>query len=222
MLPRASATVLDAIRANDVESLTQLIAADSAILNQSGSGGESLALYACYVGAPELAPLLRGARPFDACESAALGDRTALNAALDRDADLISWRSGDGWTPLHLAAFFGRDDCAAYLIDNGAPLDAMSTNATRNMPLHAALACATNATLVRRLIFAGADVEARGETGVQPLHLAASRGDLVLCDLLMSRGADPNAKMDDGTTPAEMARKRGHEELAKHLEGTGA
>ena len=222
MLPRASATVLDAIRANDVESLTQLIAADSAILNQSGSGGESLALFACYVGAPELAPLLRGARPFDACESAALGDRTALNAALDRDADLISWRSGDGWTPLHLAAFFGRDDCAAYLIDNGAPLDAMSTNATRNMPLHAALAGATNATLVRRLIFAGADVEARGETGVQPLHLAASRGDLVLCDLLMSRGADPNAKMDDGTTPAEMARKRGHEELAKHLEGTGA
>ncbi len=222
MLPRASAVVLDAIRSKDELALHGLIAADSAILAQSGSGGESLALFACYVGAPLLAPMLRGARPYDACEAAALGDLSALNAALDRDADLISWRSGDGWTPLHLAAFFGRDDCAAYLIDNGAPLDAMSTNATRNMPLHAALAGATNATLVRRLIFAGADVEARGETGIQPLHLAASRGDLALCDLLLARGADPNAKMDDGTMPAEMARKRGHEELAKHLEGAGA
>jgi ankyrin repeat protein len=218
MLPRASAELLDAIRAHDADAVATLIQADPALITQGGPGGETLALYACYVGAADLAPLVVGARPFDACEAAALGKLTALNEALDRNADLISRRSGDGWTPLHLAGFFGRDDCAAFLIDNGAPLDALSTNATRNTPLHAALAGATSPTLVRRLIFAGADVEARGETGIQPLHVAASRGDQALCDLLISRGADPQARMEDGTTPAELARKRNFEEVAKHLE----
>jgi ankyrin repeat protein len=154
---------------------------------------------------------------YDACEAAALGDLPALNAALDRDADLISRRSSDGWTPLHLTGFFGREQCAAFLIDNGAPLDALSTNSIRNTPLHAALAGATNITLVRRLIFAGADVEARGENGIQPLHLAASRGDEALCELLIARGADPHAVMDDGTTPAKLAKARGFNALAESL-----
>ncbi len=217
MLTRASDVVIDAIRARDADALAALIAQNPEVRTQGGPAGETLVLFCVYASAAELAPLVRGDRPYDACEAAALGDRTALNEALDRDADLISRRSSDGWTPLHLAAFFGRDECAAYLIDNGAPLDAMSTNATRNTPLHAALAGATNATLVRRLVFAGADVSARGETGIQPLHLAASRGDTVLCELLLSRGADPQAYMDDGTTPSELATKRGHVEVGEML-----
>jgi len=220
MLPRASDAVLDAIRTKDELGLRTLLNADASQRQCGGPGGESLVLHACYVGAIDLAPLLRGTRPYDACEAAALGDLTALNEALDRDADLISRRSSDGWTPLHLAGFFGRDGCAAYLIDNGAPLDALSTNAIRNTPLHAALAGATNATLVRRLIFAGADVDARGESGVRPLHLAASRGDQTLCELLLSREADPMPVMDDGTTPADLAEKRGYPELAAKLRAT--
>ncbi|MBL0173260.1 MAG: ankyrin repeat domain-containing protein [Gemmatimonadaceae bacterium] len=217
MLPRASDALLDAIRAHDATAVAALLDADPTLRDQGGVGGETLVLFACYVNATEMAPLLRGNRPYDACEAAALGDLPALNEALDRDADLISRRSSDGWTPLHLTGFFGRDHCAAFLIDNGAPLDALSTNAIRNTPLHAALAGATNPTLVRRLIFAGADVEARGENGIQPLHLAASRGDQALCELLVSRGADPQASMDDGTTPAKLAKARGFTALAEML-----
>lgn len=222
MLPKASDALLDAIRAHDVHAVGALLDADPAQRQHGGPGGETLVLHACYVGAVELAPLLRGARPYDACEAAALGDLTALNEALDRDADLISRRSSDGWTPLHLAGFFGRDHCAAYLIDNGAPLDALSTNAVRNTPLHAALAGATNATLVRRLIFAGADVDARGENLIRPLHLAASRGDEVLCDLLLSRGAEPQPLMEDGTVPADLAEQRGFPALAAKLRAASA
>lgn len=217
MLPPASDVLLDAIRAHDAERVTTLLNVNSEQRAQGGTGGETLVLFACYVGAADLAPLLRGDRAYDACEAAALGDLPALNDALDRDADLISRRSSDGWTPLHLAGFFGRDNCAAFLIDNGAPLDALATNAIRNTPLHAALAGATNATLVRRLVFAGADVEARGENAIQPLHLAASRGDQTLCELLISRGADPHAAMEDGTTPAKLAKARGFAALAELL-----
>ncbi len=67
------------------------------------------------------------------------------------------------------------------------------------------------------MILAGADVEARGESGIQPLHLAASRGAAALCELLIARGADPQAMMDDGTTPSMLATQRGFPELGEKL-----
>ena len=217
MLDRADDDVLEAIRERRDEVLTALLAGDVTQRMRGGPGGETLVLYACYVGAAALAPLVRGDRPYDACEASAVGDLTALNAALDRDADLISRRSSDGWTPLHLAAFFGHDECAAYLIDNSAPLDAHSTNALRNTPLHAALAGACNHNIVRRLLFAGADVNSRGEQDIRPLHIAASRGDQAMIDLLLTREGDVAATMSDGATAADLAQRRGFPDVEAKL-----
>ena len=162
-------------------------------------------------------PLLLAGRALDACEAAALGDVAALRTALEEDDDARVRRSSDGWTPLHLAAFFGREEAAALLIDHGAPINGHATNATRNTPLHAALAGAVSATLVRRLVMAGASVTARDAHGATPLHLAASRGADPLCDLLLARGADLHARMADGTTAAQMAANRGFPALAERL-----
>jgi ankyrin repeat protein len=142
----------------------------------------------------------------------------ALRTALEDDDDARVRRSSDGWTPLHLAAFFGRDEAAALLIDHGAPINGHATNATRNTPLHAALAGAVSATLVRRLVMAGASVTARDAHGATPLHLAASRGAEPLCDLLLARGADPGARTAEGATPGQMATDRGFPALGERLE----
>lgn len=217
MVPTAPEALLAAIRGRDRVAIEQLLNEDPTRATMRATGGESLVLHACYVGATELAPLFLLGRSLDACEAAALGDVEALRSAIENNDDARVLRSSDGWTPLHLAGFFGRDDAVALLIDHGAPLDAHSTNATRNTPLHAALAGATKATIVRRLVFAGADVEARGAHNITPLHLAASRGDSALCDLLLARGADPHAKMEDGTTPAQLATARGFAELGERL-----
>ncbi len=217
MVPTAPEPLITAIRGHDRLAIERLLAEDPARAGMRGPGGESLVLFACYVGAPDLSPAFLRGRALDACEAAALGDVPALRAAIENDDDARVRRSSDGWTPLHLACFFGRDDAVALLIDHGAPLDAHSTNATRNTPIHAALAGATKASVVRRLVFAGADVEARGAQNITPLHLAASRGDGALCDLLISRGADPHALMEDGTTPAMLATARGFPELGAKL-----
>lgn len=216
MVP-APAALLDAMRHRNAQQVAELLAADPALAAGRAGGGETLVLHACYLGAPELVPLLLAGRALDACEAAALGDVAALRTALEEDDDARVRRSSDGWTPLHLAAFFGRDEAAALLIDHGAPINGHATNATRNTPLHAALAGAVSATLVRRLVMAGASVTARDAHGATPLHLAASRGAEPLCDLLLARGADVHARMADGTTPAQMAANRGFPALAERL-----
>jgi ankyrin repeat protein len=216
----ASDLLLTAIRNRDGDSVEQLLIDDPSQRSRTGPSNESLVLHACYVGAAALAPQLRGPRAYEAAEAAALGDLSAIDAALSADADVISRRTRDGWTPLHLACFFGREDAAMMLVDNGAPIDALSTNATRNTPLHAALAGACVPALVKRLIMAGADVTALGEHSITPLHIAASRGDVALCDLLIARGAKPHAAMEDGTTPAQLAAARGFSELAEKLIAT--
>ena len=174
-------------------------------------------LTAVYTGKLDEARALAATRMLDACEATALGDTDSLDAALVRDSDAHAMYSGDGWTPLHLAGFFGSDACAARLLASGASLTAISRNSTANTPLHAALAGATNDALVARLLDAGADANARGETGITPLHLAASRGNRELCEMLLSRGARLGAAMNDGTTPAKIADARGHTEVSTWL-----
>ena len=217
MVRTAPDALLTAIRSKDRDTITAMLAADPSLVMARAPGGEPLVLHACYIGASELADLLHIGRPFDACETAALGDVHALRACLENDDDSRVRRSSDGWTPLHLAAFFGRDDAVTLLIDHGAPLDAHSTNALRNSPLHAALSGNTLPVLVRRLVFAGADVTARDAQGNTPLHLAASRGYEPLCDLLLARGADAHAISDDKSTPAMLAIARGFPELGAKL-----
>lgn len=217
MVRTAPDTLLDAIRARDRDAVAALLRDDPSLVGARAGGNESLVLHACYLGAQEMAALLHPGRPLDACEAAALGDVTALRAAIETDDDARVRRSSDGWTPLHLAAFFGHDDAVRLLIDHGAPLDAHSTNALRNSPLHAALAGRTLPLLVRRLVFAGADVTARDANGNTPLHLAASRGNEALCDLFLARDADPHALTDDRSTPAMLAIARGFPELGAKL-----
>ncbi len=217
MVRTAPDALLTAIRSKDRDTITTMLADDPSLVMSRATGGESLVLHACYTGAPELVDVLHPGRPIDACEAAALGDVNALRTSIENDDDARVRRSSDGWTPLHLAAFFGRDDAVRLLIDHGAPLDAHSTNALRNSPLHAALAGAALSVLVRRLVFAGADVTARDSAGHTPLHLAASRGSDALCDLFIARGADAHALSDDRSTPAMLAFARGFTELGAKL-----
>ena len=145
-------------------------------------------------------------------EAAAVGDTGRLAELLDDPAAT----AGDGYTPLHLAAFFGHADAVRLLLDRGAPVGAVAENPMRVQPLHSAAAGGDTAC-VRLLVDAGADVNARQEGGFVPLHAAAQNGDAAAVELLLAAGADPSLPTDDGRTAADLAREAGHEAVVDRL-----
>jgi ankyrin repeat protein len=211
----ASRALMDAIKKGDAAAVKAVIATDPAALS-SGEDPGSAILTALYHGQSDIADILRVRAELDVFEAAATGDTQRLDELLSADPS-ITRQTSEGWTPLHLSAFFGRTDAARRLIDAGADLKAISGNSTGNTPLHAALAGRGDEELILRMLMAGADASTAAVDGYTPLHVAASRGNQRMCDLLIQYRAQPSAKMKDGRTPADIAAERGHDALAAHL-----
>lgn len=165
-----------------------------------------------------IAKLTAWEMPLDIFEAAATGNEQRLQAILSETPQAAMAYSGDGWTALHLAAAFGTPLSVAALIFRGAKVDALSKNAQRNQPLHAALALGKNPSTIELLIAHGADVNAVQPGGFTAIFSAATANRVDLAELLVNHGANPLHANDQGKTPAAFARERGHEELAAWLE----
>lgn len=207
-----------AIQNRDLAAARAALERDAGQATEALPGGISPLMFSLYNGAPEIAALLKSFREPDVFESAALNEPRLLAQQLLAKPELLASKSADGWTPLHLAAFFGARDAALLLIALGASQTATSDNPMQNTPLHAAIAGAGGESLAPLLLALGADPLTIGGSGISALHLAASRGFEGLCRLLLARGADRNGKTEDGKTAAELARERGHLATAAALE----
>ena len=215
-MPGHAQAMIEALRARDVAAAETILRDHPAVAARRGGKGESLAIAALFAGAEDLARRLAHAP--DLREAAALGDLPRLKELIaEADAATIDARGADGWTALHLAAFFGRAEAVAALLEAGADARAVSANATANTPLHAALAGCAGLDIVDALLARGADAGAAAGAGVTPLHLAAKRGDAAIAKRLLARGADPHAALPTGRTPADVAGDRGHMDLSISL-----
>lgn len=150
-----------------------------------------------------------------------LGDTEQLTALLTANRSLVGMLSSDGWTPLHLAAFFGKTDAVRLLLNKGALVNARSTNPMENMPLHAA-AASRHIEVVKLLIEHGAPVNARQHGGWAPLHAAALNGDLETAKALIAAGADVNVRAENNQMPLDLALSKGQQSMVDYLESNGA
>ncbi len=180
-------------------------------------------LEALYQGRMDEAQALLAEQPeLDVFEAAATGSNDRLAALLrDDPARATAW-SPDGFTPLHLAAFFGHRDAVALLAERGADVGVVSRHEfVRVTPLHSAVAGegAADPETVEELLQRGAPVNATAEGGHTPLHSAAQNGDAAMVRLLLAHGGDPAAARDDGRTAIDLAREGGHDEVAGLLGG---
>lgn len=206
-----------AARVGDLRAVSAILAAAPEVAGWRDADGESALVAAAFRGHRPVAELLARHVALDAWEAALMGDVARLRALCAEDPARVNARRHDGWTPLHLAGFYGHPDVVAALLELGAEPSILGHNALANTPLHAVLAMSGDDRVVELLVGAGADVDARAAGGYTPLHLAASRGNVPAMLLLLAKGASPAARTDDGRSAADIAAERGHLEVARVL-----
>jgi ankyrin repeat protein len=209
--------LVDAVNTDDAARVAELVAADPALANTRDDEGVSVLMRSRYRFSRPVTDALLAADPdLDVFEAATLGYAERLRERLDEDPTRATAFSSDGFTALHLAAFFGKAESTRILLEAGAEVNVYSRNGFGVQPLHSA-AAGRHTEVCRLLVAAGADVDARQREDYAPLHEAAQHGDPELVELFLSAGADPTARMSNGQTPADTAEASGHHDLAVRL-----
>ena len=156
------------------------------------------------------------------------GDVAAVAAMIDGGTDVNEW-SDRRVSPLHVAAGHLHVALVELLAEAGADVGAIDREYGAT-PLHWAVGnsefdegeVATTAAVVRALVAAGSNPDARDRSGLTPLHWAARDGHSETVRLLVESGADVNARSPSGTTPLHMAAERGSSTMVDALLEAGA
>jgi ankyrin repeat protein len=124
----------------------------------------------------------------------------------------------DRFTPLHFAAYYGQQETAKMLLENGAMVDAGA--ATGITPLH--LICEVGAPeFVEMLLEAGADPDLVSEQGFSALYLTLRMENVPTVELLLDHRADVNARFNTSqphpNSPLALAAWMGNQEMVKLL-----
>ena len=167
--------LVEAAKAGDLAAVNALLLQRPELAMARLASGESALMAAVYRGHRQVVQTLleRGAAT-DIFASAATGRFGPLRLNLVDGAD-VNGIAYDGWTALHLAAFFGHFDAAVVLLDAGADVHAVSRNSLKNTPLHAATA-GKHSDVALLLIERGADPAALDAGGYTPLQIARENG----------------------------------------------
>lgn len=210
------------VKKGDLEAVRAALAEDPALLDATNEAGQSAYLLSKYYRQRAMSDYLLGLKPkLDVFNLCVAGHSAAVLAEIERDPALLEAHSTDGWTPLHLAAFFGHAELANVLMDKGAQVESRSTNSMKNTPLHAA-AAGGETRLVDLLLKRGAQANASQEGGWTALHSAAQAGNREMVETLLAHDADANARAANNQSPLDLALLKGHQEIVELLEQLGA
>ena len=123
-------------------------------------------------------------------DAAKKGNLAGVQAELDKGVDVNA--SGNGQSPLHLAAIMGHVGVAELLIASGADLE--GTDKYGNTPLHYAAHHGRKET-TKLLITKGADVNVKRDDGNTPLDNATKYKHTEIIDLLRKHGGKTSEEL---------------------------
>src|SRR5215471_18058345 len=119
-MPDAGAFI-DAIKAGEFDRVKAMVTAEPALIDARSRSGDSAILTAVYHRRKEIVNLLvaRGAT-MTLAEACAAGELERVERLIDDNELEVVAFSSDGWTPLHLASFFGHPRVVELLLSRGA------------------------------------------------------------------------------------------------------
>ncbi|AXS80821.1 ankyrin repeat domain-containing protein [Dechloromonas sp. HYN0024] len=151
-------------------------------------------------------------------KAAEAGDRQACLRFVRAGFD-VDTRDARDWTPLMIAAFYGREQLALMLLESGA--DIYATDGGGYSSLHWA-AFSGYLELVRLLLQRGLPANTPSNAGITPLLQAAARGHVAVVRLLLEFQANPNLLAKDGSSPLLKAVANNHLAVSQLLLNAGA
>ena len=206
-----------------VEAIRAMLADNPVLATTANEQGISPVMFALYCQKREVATLFleAGAVP-GIFETVSLGELEDLTSRLDAasggegDETVLTTRSPDGFTLLHLACFFGHVACVKLLIERGSEVNIAAKNESRVYPIHSAAAC-NSSKIVIMLLEAGAKADAKQQKDFTALMSAAMHNNLDMARALLKAGANPSQESEDDRTPISMSQEAGHGEMVEML-----
>jgi len=209
--------LLEFICGDDADGLIARLNEQPDLAGACDDNGVSLLMQALYHGKRHLAELVADhLAELDIFAACALGRELRSSELLAQQPDLATTWSPDGFTPLHLACFFGAPAVLDHLLGAGADVNAIARNPMKVRPLNSAVATGQEAC-VHTLLAAGAWVDGNQHGAITPLMGAAASGNERLVEMLLAKGADRTLSSDGGQTAADYADERGHQALSIRL-----
>jgi len=206
-----------AITEGDVETVRRMVDEDPSLASARDGSGLPAVLLALFNEQQEAADALLAADPeLGVLEAAAVGRADRVRELVEADETALEERTPEGFSPLGLAAFFGRPEVVRYLLGAGVDADDDAENQFGVRPVNAAAAAHDHESM-KLLLEAGADPGAQQKGGFTPLHEAAHTDDVEMARLLLDAGADPSIEADDGRDSATLAADDGSSQVAELL-----
>lgn len=205
------------IETGNFHDLDLLLLQDPSVLRQATSHEVSPLLLACYYRKEQvIKTILKHSTAITIHEACAVGLARDLEKMLAQKPAVINEYAHHGFTPLGIAAHFGKEEILRILLRHRADPNLHSLNGFQVYPLHAALSSKFDGCS-KMLVEAGAEVNVVQKGNITALHLAAQQGNIEMIILLLENGADITISTSTGSTAADLALEKGFKEIAEIL-----
>ena len=223
-------TVFDAVRADDVNAVTELLDADPDLVRATDEDGETPLHSAAWRSRYEAATLLldRGAdiearnnwgRTPLLIVARETGNAQMASLLIEAGAE-VNVRDRGGESPLDLAAWRGFAELVDLLLDEGAELPPPGSTQGQYVAMFAAEKGLDR--LFGMSVDAGVDLGLRNENDGSLLHSASQGGSAEVVARLLDEGFDPTDRDVYGREPLHYAAEMGHQDIARLLLDRGA